>query len=72
MTVAVLINVTVFNPRNKHKVPPKVALAPSEDTVTVSPVHVHDDISITQVDPPPPVNFSISHPLVEGRGYEIH
>ena len=54
-----------FNPRNKHRVPPKLPLSHSQQTVTASAGHVHDDVSITGFDPPPPVDFSLSSPSVE-------
>ena len=51
-----------FNPRNKHRAPPKLALPPSQDVVAASPVctHVHDDLTITKTDPAPLVDFSLS------------
>ena len=54
-----------FNTRIKHDVPPKLALAPSQDIATASPVHVRD-ICRTRVDPPPSVSFSLS-PTLGGR-----
>ena len=68
MTVTVLlINVTQFNPRNKHRVPPKLSLSHSHHTVTASAGHVNDDVSITGFVPPPPVIFSLSLQPLSGR-----